>query len=124
MREERGAGTGRQSRTSWRRSYPWSLGRCEESDPASMASRCPYKGLAEYYSAAVNGKTYDDIVWSYRAATLESEKISCRSTTRKSTRSSSTAKSCQSRKRAGGDGTLVVHSRTLAPMAVMFRIAS
>ena len=44
--------------------------------PSETTSRCPYKGLANYFSMVVNGKTYEDIIWQYRAATLESEKIS------------------------------------------------
>lgn len=44
--------------------------------PSDTTSRCPYKGLANYYSMQVGGRTFEDIVWSYRAATLESEKIS------------------------------------------------
>jgi uncharacterized protein (DUF427 family) len=43
--------------------------------PSQRTSRCPYKGLANYYSMQVKGQAYDDIVWSYRAPTLESEPI-------------------------------------------------
>lgn len=43
--------------------------------PSSTTSRCAYKGLANYYSMEVNGRTHDDIIWSYRGPTLESEKI-------------------------------------------------
>jgi uncharacterized protein (DUF427 family) len=43
--------------------------------PSDTTSRCPYKGLANYYSMEVGGKRYDDVIWSYRAPTLESEKI-------------------------------------------------
>ena len=43
--------------------------------PSETTSRCPYKGLANYYSAEVGGKSYKDIVWSYRAPTLELGKI-------------------------------------------------
>jgi uncharacterized protein (DUF427 family) len=44
--------------------------------PSQTTSRCPYKGLANYYSMDVGGKFYEDIIWSYRSAQLESEKIS------------------------------------------------
>lgn len=44
--------------------------------PSQTTSRCPYKGLANYYAMDVGGKFYEDIIWSYRAATLESENIS------------------------------------------------
>ena len=43
--------------------------------PSNTTSRCPYKGLANYYSVQVGGRTFEDVVWSYRAPTLESEKI-------------------------------------------------
>lgn len=42
---------------------------------SDTTSRCPYKGLANYYSVDVGGKLFKDIVWSYRAPTLESGKI-------------------------------------------------
>lgn len=44
--------------------------------PSQTTSRCPYKGFANYYSMEVGGKLYEDIVWSYRAATFESDKVS------------------------------------------------
>jgi len=43
--------------------------------PSDTVTRCPYKGLAHYYSVAVNGRTYDDIVWYYPHATPESTPI-------------------------------------------------
>ncbi len=43
--------------------------------PSDTTSRCPYKGLANYYSMEVGGKLFEDVIWSYRAATLESGKI-------------------------------------------------
>jgi uncharacterized protein (DUF427 family) len=43
--------------------------------PSEATSRCPYKGLANYYTVKVGGKTFEDIVWSYRAPTLEVGKI-------------------------------------------------
>lgn len=33
--------------------------------PSSTTSRCPWKGLAYYYSAVVNGKTNEDVAWYY-----------------------------------------------------------
>lgn len=38
-------------------------------------SRCPYKGVASYWSADVNGKHYDDIVWTYKDPVPELPKI-------------------------------------------------
>ena len=29
------------------------------------STRCPHKGVAEYWSLTVSGETHDDIVWSY-----------------------------------------------------------
>lgn len=43
--------------------------------PSNSTSRCPYKGLANYYSMEIGGRMYEDIAWSYRAPTLESGKI-------------------------------------------------
>jgi uncharacterized protein (DUF427 family) len=43
--------------------------------PSATTSRCPYKGLANYYSMEVGGKMFEDVIWSYRAPTLESGKI-------------------------------------------------
>ena len=28
-------------------------------------TRCPYKGIASYWSTVIGGKTFEDIVWSY-----------------------------------------------------------
>lgn len=33
--------------------------------PTSHTSVCPYKGVASYYSATINGKEYENIVWFY-----------------------------------------------------------
>ncbi|MGI9600501.1 MAG: DUF427 domain-containing protein [Acidimicrobiales bacterium] len=38
-------------------------------------SGCPYKGWAEYWSATVDGTSYDDIAWGYRTPLPESEGI-------------------------------------------------
>jgi uncharacterized protein (DUF427 family) len=33
--------------------------------PSSTTSRCPWKGLANYYSLVVDGKTNEDAAWYY-----------------------------------------------------------
>lgn len=38
-------------------------------------SRCPYKGIASYWSASIGGETYDDIAWSYPDPIPECPKI-------------------------------------------------
>jgi uncharacterized protein (DUF427 family) len=38
-------------------------------------SHCPYKGMATYWHLDVNGKSYPDLVWMYRAPLPESQKI-------------------------------------------------
>jgi uncharacterized protein (DUF427 family) len=43
--------------------------------PSSTESHCPYKGTASYWSVAVNGRTFDDLVWIYRTPLPESQKI-------------------------------------------------
>ena len=42
---------------------------------SDTVTRCPYKGLAHYYSVQVNGNVYDDIAWYYPHATSESAPI-------------------------------------------------
>jgi uncharacterized protein (DUF427 family) len=44
-------------------------------EPTETSSRCPYKGIASYWSAVVNGKNYEDIVWSYQEPIPEMPKI-------------------------------------------------
>lgn len=39
------------------------------------STACPYKGTARYWSATVDGKTYDDIVWGYDSPLPESQKV-------------------------------------------------
>ena len=39
------------------------------------SSRCPYKGIASYWSAKVGGETFDNIVWSYADPIAECPKI-------------------------------------------------
>ena len=43
--------------------------------PAETKTRCPYKGEAVYWSAAIDGETFDDIVWSYPDPVPECPKI-------------------------------------------------
>lgn len=43
--------------------------------PTDTHTRCPYKGVASYWSATVNGQTYQDIVWSYPVPIPECPKI-------------------------------------------------
>ncbi|HBQ46027.1 MAG TPA: hypothetical protein DD737_02985 [Ruminococcaceae bacterium] len=45
-------------------------------EPSDTVSRCPYKGVASYWTANVGGKKYKDIVWSYRKPLPEIPKIS------------------------------------------------
>jgi len=35
-------------------------------------SRCPYKGLANYYNVVVNGKEHKNVVWWYKSPIAES----------------------------------------------------
>jgi uncharacterized protein (DUF427 family) len=43
--------------------------------PTSTVTHCPYKGQATYWSVRVGERTYDDLVWMYRAPLPESTKI-------------------------------------------------
>lgn len=43
--------------------------------PTDHTTRCPYKGIAEYYALTVDGTTYDNAVWWYRHPTRESAPI-------------------------------------------------
>lgn len=43
--------------------------------PTEHTTRCPYKGMAEYYSIDVNGTVHENQVWWYRHPTLESAAI-------------------------------------------------
>jgi uncharacterized protein (DUF427 family) len=43
--------------------------------PSDNLTRCPYKGVAEWYSVSVDGKTYEDFVWWYRNPAHESAAI-------------------------------------------------
>jgi uncharacterized protein (DUF427 family) len=43
--------------------------------PTDLATHCPYKGTARYWSVDVNGETNKDIVWGYDRPLPESQKI-------------------------------------------------
>ncbi len=43
--------------------------------PTDLATDCPYKGQARYWSATVNGTVYENVVWGYDAPFPESQKI-------------------------------------------------
>lgn len=43
--------------------------------PTASSTRCPYKGIASYWSATVGGETFEDIVWSYPDPIAECPKI-------------------------------------------------
>ena len=43
--------------------------------PTEHSTMCPYKGTATYWSLEVNGQTYPNFVWCYRAPLAESQKI-------------------------------------------------
>ena len=44
-------------------------------EPTASATRCPYKGEAVYWQAAIGGRVYEDIVWSYPDPIPECPKI-------------------------------------------------
>lgn len=44
-------------------------------EPSDLTTRCPYKGIASYWSANVNGKKYENILWSYQDPVPELPKI-------------------------------------------------
>lgn len=43
--------------------------------PTEKVTACPYKGTARYWSATIDGVTYDDILWGYDHPLPESERI-------------------------------------------------
>jgi uncharacterized protein (DUF427 family) len=43
--------------------------------PTDTATHCPYKGTARYWTATVNGETYEDILWGYDTPLPESQKV-------------------------------------------------
>ncbi len=44
-------------------------------EPTASVTRCPYKGVARYWSARIGGETIPDLVWSYPAPIAECPKI-------------------------------------------------
>lgn len=44
-------------------------------ESSDRTTECPYKGTAEYWSVVVDGRRYDDLVWSYPFPTIESSGI-------------------------------------------------
>lgn len=42
---------------------------------SDTTTKCPYKGIAEYYSVEINGQLHEDLFWYYRAPTLECAKV-------------------------------------------------
>lgn len=44
-------------------------------EPSDTTTRCPYKGIASYWNANVNGRAYSDVVWSYRKPLPEVHEI-------------------------------------------------
>ena len=42
---------------------------------SNTQSRCPYKGIASYWNAAIGGQVFEDIVWSYPDPVPECPKI-------------------------------------------------
>jgi uncharacterized protein (DUF427 family) len=43
--------------------------------PTDLATACPYKGTARYWTATVKGNTHENIVWGYDTPLPESQKI-------------------------------------------------
>lgn len=43
--------------------------------PTDTTTVCPYKGTARYWSATVNGESYEDVVWGYDSPLPESQKV-------------------------------------------------
>jgi uncharacterized protein (DUF427 family) len=43
--------------------------------PSDAVTRCPYKGTATWWSVEVGGNRHEDLVWTYRTPTAESQKI-------------------------------------------------
>lgn len=49
--------------------------RMELLEPSSLRTRCPYKGIAGYWSVNAGGQRVEDIVWSYHETIPENPKI-------------------------------------------------
>ncbi|MFV1961730.1 MAG: DUF427 domain-containing protein [Acidimicrobiia bacterium] len=43
--------------------------------PTELASSCPYKGTARYWSVTADGETHDNVVWGYDTPLPESQKV-------------------------------------------------
>jgi uncharacterized protein (DUF427 family) len=43
--------------------------------PSELQTQCPYKGTAGYWSLQIGGRSYPDLVWTYRTPLPESQKI-------------------------------------------------
>ncbi len=43
--------------------------------PTDLATHCPYKGTARYWSVEVNGQTHENVVWGYDNPLPESQRI-------------------------------------------------
>ena len=42
---------------------------------SDTSTRCPYKGIADYWSADINGSVFEDILWRYSEPLAECAKI-------------------------------------------------
>jgi len=42
---------------------------------SETTSKCPYKGLAQYYNVTIDGKEHKDVIWWYEYPTTESAAI-------------------------------------------------
>jgi len=49
--------------------------RMELLEPTDSHTACPYKGVASYWTAVVDGQRHDDVVWSYPYPLPESERV-------------------------------------------------
>jgi uncharacterized protein (DUF427 family) len=54
---------------------PISDTRLDMLSPSRYLSRCPYKGIANYYHLTVNGKKHENMIWYYADPVHESERI-------------------------------------------------
>jgi len=43
--------------------------------PTELATACPYKGTARYWTAKVDGRAHENIMWGYDMPLPESQKI-------------------------------------------------
>ena len=44
-------------------------------DPSGTTTRCPYKGIAHYWSTRVDGRVEDDVLWSYPEPSSDAEAV-------------------------------------------------